>query len=134
MVPKSMNLERSLSRHQLYYLKEICSGQMVLEWSDYFQRFGIEYRSRDGKRSYGLRLMGDSKPRGRQLVMAGGHLDSSIIELRQRGLLVEQNGRLMPSKEAAKQFGSPPPLVAPKREIAMSRTRAAREQPKACEE
>jgi hypothetical protein len=114
-----MNLRRTLSRHQLLYLREIASGKIVL----LLDEEGEAYRSPSGGHSVSATLT--SKPRG-HMALWGGHFYSSIIEMRQRGLLVDRGGRLVPSDAARRQFGSPPPTPVPPRTFVMSRTRAAR--------
>ena len=108
-----MNLKRSLSRHQHYFLREIASERIV-----YILNRGVYCSG-----GYQVFKPGYSKYLG---VRFGNHEQNSLIELYQRRLLIDSNGRLVPSPQAAKQFGSPPETPAPKREILMSRTRAAR--------
>jgi hypothetical protein len=120
-----MNLKRSLSRHQSYYLGLIADGKLVLvrdpedpESKVYIDPEGFEY----------FRL-GNSKPRRGCRPMCGNHKQSALVELCQRGLLIDMDGRLVPSREASKQYGTPPPLPKKRRVVVMSRTRAARVQP-----
>jgi hypothetical protein len=122
-----VNIKRSLSSHQKYYLRQVCSGQTVIARSPtsgrYVWQAGADF----------VYTMDGSKARGKH-ARWGDHCRSSIIELRQRGFLVDDGeGRLVPSKEVAKQYGSPPPIPKPKRVVRMNRTRAAREQPKEAE-
>lgn len=122
-----MNLARSLSRHQLFYLKLVCSGEMVIVWHEPNEGYVEIYRGARGDEHIGI-TFADSKTRGRNLFKCGNHKSSSIIELRQRGVLIDVGGRLLPNRDAARQFGTPPPLPVPKHIITMSRTRAARVQ------
>lgn len=119
-----MNLLRSLSSHQKYYLRGIARGFYVLTFDPdhncYTSRFST------GEDLY--TVISPSKPRGRRLMKSGNHMQSAIVELVQRKVLVDVNGRLVPSKEAAKVFGSPPPPAPAKRTVKMWRSRAAREQ------
>ncbi len=122
-----MNYERSLSNHQLYYLKEICLGHLILVEDEAAEKY---YVFTDSKTYPGIHVMTsmNSKPRGGRHILCGGHLFSSVIELKQRGILELVGDRWMPNKEARRQFGEPPALVFPKRPVKMSRTRAARAQ------
>ncbi len=114
-----MNLRRSLSRHQAYYLREIASGRIVLFWS-------TKHHCAVSQDGYLLGLA--SKSRGSRLQRCGNHFHSSVVELMQRGVLIRDGDRIVPSKEAGKQYGNPPSIKQPKRTFRMSRTRAARVQ------
>jgi hypothetical protein len=116
-----MNLLRSLSRHQIQCLRALARGELVLvfdrESGAYTGRYQY-FRPRSKLRGRELRLRG----------MSGNHQESSLIELLQRRLIVDDGGRLVLSPEAARWFGEAPPLPVPRRPVAMSRTRAARAQ------
>lgn len=118
-----MNLRKRLTKIQRYYLEQICSGRTVIVWDirdgHYVVAGGEDYvvRVPHGKPAYSKRWC--KRP----------WLGSVVVELRQRGLLVDDGeGRLVPSKAAAKLYGYPPPLPKPKRVVKMSETRAARGQ------
>lgn len=118
-----MNVRRSLSRHQDYYLRQIGLGKIVLVWDEDYRRY-VEVEGH-----FLMPVGGGSKPRGARLARCGNHFSSSVIELLQRGLLVDNgSGRLVPSRDAARQYGRPRPLPVPKRTFKMHRTRAARVQ------
>jgi hypothetical protein len=113
-----------LSSHQDYYMRLVASGRLVLVF-DHDRKCFV---SAVGEGKF-WNTIPSSKPIGRRgpSYFIFGHLNSSIIELRQRGLLVSENDRLVPSREARKIFGYPPIKVQP-RQLKMSRTRAARVQ------
>lgn len=119
-----MKLHRSLSHHQKYVLRALAKGDLTITYDRESDTVGIQRRN-DVAFSIG-RVR--SKTRGRNLSASGDHLRSSIIELRQRGILVEQEGQLVLCREAQHQFGAPPEEPPPKRFVRMSRTRAARMQ------
>jgi hypothetical protein len=111
-----MNIARALNHHQLFWLKRIANGQCVLTRvegtkSDYVS--AERYYVRTGRKP--------STP-------CGSHLQKAVFNLFQRGVLVDADGRLVLSDAAAKQFGRPPGMPAPKRQVKMSRTRPARDQ------
>ena len=116
-----MNLRRTLSNHQLYYLQQIAKGNIIIVTDPEFDT--APFKGKDISH-WDFPM---SKMRGHRALW-GGHEYSSIVEMKQRGLLVDHEGRLVPCKEAQKQFGKPPPLVLPKKKPKMSRTRAARVQ------
>lgn len=123
-----MNLRRSLSNHQEYYLRQMCLGRLiVVENQDAYEKYGVFY---DGKTYPGVQITGrpNGKPRSSPRVLCGGHMYSSITELRQRGILVLEDGRWVPNKAAQRQFGRLPKLSFPPRCVTMNRTRPARVQ------
>lgn len=117
-----MNLERSLSNHQKYYLGLLCKGHIVLTLDP---ETGIYGDDRSGSWGWAVK---PSNGKGRTSAMCGGHYYKAMAVLWQRGVIVDMNGRLMPSKEAQRAFGTPPPIASPKRTVKMHRTRAARVQ------
>lgn len=136
-----MNLMRSLSSHQKYYLEQICLGKRTAYWSAEERRYVCcEWVNSTGERYYSFVPHNKPRPKyvtpyypakaalGRWAITQRDWFGSAVVELLQRGLLKDVNGRLMPTKEAVKVFGSPPPPPAPKRTVKMSRTRPARDQ------
>jgi hypothetical protein len=120
-----MNVLRSVSRHQRWLLQQLGKGSI---------RITKESRTFVVTHYYPPPLtptaipVSVSKPRGRAALF-GGHLQSSIVELYQRGILVEESGgAVVMCREARRQFGTPSALPSPKRFVRMSRTRAARDQ------
>lgn len=112
-----MNLRRTLSRQQLFWLKRIATGQLVLR--------RVEGTTADYSSDDHYYVSTGSKPSAR----CGSHLAKAVVVCFQRGLIAEARaGRLVTVGEAARQFGSPPEPVPPKRAVRMWRTRAAREQ------
>lgn len=118
-----MNLLRTLTKEQLYHLKRLCEGDVVLLWDEEERR----YMEQSGP--YRMSIPhGNDRQRGRRGRSKRPWLGSVVVGLLQRKLLVDDDGRIMPSKAAAKLFGNPPPLPTPKKEVKMHRTRAARDQ------
>lgn len=113
-----------LSSHQDYYMRLVANGNLVLVF-DHERKCFV---SAVGEGKF-WNTIPSSKPigRGGPSYFIFGHLNSSIIELRQRGLLVPENGRLVPDRRMRKVYGFPPIRV-PVRQLKMSRTRAARVQ------
>ncbi len=110
-----MNLLRPLSRHHRQCLRWIASGEYVVTWEPEERRWVERYRRYRGGYSESYSVILPSKPRGSRLIMCHGHWTSSIVELLQRGLLVDEGGRLVPSREARRVFGTPEALPAPVR-------------------
>lgn len=126
-----MNLRRTLSKRQAYYLAQIGRGTLAVRYDEEIRRFVVEEytkASRHRKAHMATCSLPASKSRGRHLRMSGDHFNSAMIEIIQRGLLVREDDRLVLSKDARKNFGSPPTLPMPARAFQMSRTRAARVQ------
>ena len=122
-----MNLDRTLTRQQKFYLKQICSGALVLVWNEDYKGWVKELS--DGA----IWCMPHNKVRpsdfGRGLRSSRYvWLGTVVVELTQRGILEDVNGRLMPNKDAQRLYGTPPPISVPERVVKMHRTRAAREQ------
>lgn len=121
-----MNLSRTLTRNQVYYLKQICSGQLVIEWIPEYRYYAEQYKSRDGSTLL-FYAAGRSKARGRA-VLRRNHFPDAVTDMLACRVLVDVGGRLMPNAEARRQYGTPPPIPMPRRTFKMSRTRAARVQ------
>jgi hypothetical protein len=119
-----MNVRRSVSTHQHRCLRDIASGRAVVVFDADLRRYVQTSANGHGINDVILA----SKPRGNRRVLCGWHFPSSVIELLQRGLLVDEAARLVPSIEAARQYGRPKPLPVVKRVVKMHRTRAARVQ------
>ena len=111
-----MNFRRRLSRHQARVLTQIGSGELRVRWDAAADHYILSHQGA------GHMWLQKSKPR----LMSGNHLQNSIVELLQRGLLVDEGGRLVPVRAARRDFGMPPPERIPERHVVMSRTRAAR--------
>jgi len=113
-----------LSSHQEYYMRLVAKGELVLLF-DHDRKCFV---SAVGKGTF-WNTIPSSKPIGRSgpSYFVFGHLNSSIIELRQRGFLVPENDRLVPDRRMRKVYGFPP-ASAPVKQLKMSRTRAARVQ------
>ncbi len=119
-----MNLLRTLTSHQVWYLELICKGEIVLLWNA-----DEKHYVRQGSNDY-IMVMPNNKPWPKKNSFRSRRpwLGSVVVELKQRGVLVDVDGRLMPSKAAVKLFGAPAKIEPPKRVVKMSRTRAARVQ------
>jgi len=118
-----VNLLRTLTKRQLYHLQEICEGRTVILWDAgegaYFEQTSGDYRMRMPHGNDRQRRRNSSKR---------PWLGSCVVTLLQRKVLVDEEGRLVPCKAAARLFGRPPRIEPPKKSLKMSRTRAARDQ------
>jgi hypothetical protein len=120
-----MNVLRRMNKNQQHYMEMICSGKWVIKWDPDHEAYalgvGEKYALTVPKRKLWFRQLYRCSMRDPWPTL--------VLEWQIRGLLIDVDGRLMPSKDVIRAFGAPPPEpMPPKAKPKMSRTRAARAQ------